>query len=317
MSRIVGTAVAVLLVASTVSAQEWRGQGRLGGKVVDEQGKALQNVVVQASLPHVVGATLQAKTDKKGEWFFEDLADATWNLTFQLPGYDVVKSTADADESGRFTQIKTTLKKSFDANAFIQSEVRKGDVLLQQKKFAEARAVYEGIIAKVPQLEGNMQMYLARTYYYEGNPAKAAECLRVGVQKAPDNADLQSMLASMLAQGGQLDEAKTVAAAIDETKLRTPDLYLDLGLGLLKDKKSAEALQYLDKGVEKFPQVADTYYYRASALIDLVNAEKDPKNPVRIERMGKIKADLTKFLELAPNAPQADTVKKLLEQLGK
>jgi tetratricopeptide (TPR) repeat protein len=317
MSRTVGTVLAVLLVASAVSAQEWRGQGRLGGKVVDEQGKALQNVVVQATLPHVVGAALQVKTDKRGEWFFDELAEATWSLAFQLQGYDPIKITSDADESGRFTQIKTTLKKSFDANGFIQSEVKKGDALLQQKKFAEARAVYDGIIAKVPQVEGNMQMYLARTYYYEGNPAKAAECLRVGVQKDPANTDMPVMLASMLAQAGQVGEAQKVAATIDETTLKTPDLYLDLGLGLLKDKKAGEALQFLDKGVAKFPQVADTYYYRASALIELVNAEKDPKNPVRVERMGKIKADLAKFLELAPTAPQADTVKRLLDQLGK
>ncbi len=242
MSRIVGTVLAVLLVASAATAQEWRGQARIGGKVVDEQGKALQGVVVQGTLPQVISANVQAKTDKKGEWFLDDLAEGTWTLTFQLPGYDPVKITTDADDTGRSTQIKTTLKKSFDPNAFIQSEVKKGDALLQQKKYAEARAVYDGIIAKVPQVEGNMQMYLARTYYYEGDPAKAAERLRVGVQKDPTNADMQVMLASMLAQAGQVDEAKKMAETIDETKLKTPDLYLDLGLGLLKQKKSAEAL---------------------------------------------------------------------------
>jgi tetratricopeptide (TPR) repeat protein len=317
MARIVGTALAVLLVATSVSAQEWRGEGRLSGKVVDEQGKALTGVAVQASLPGVIGATLQAKTDKRGEWAVNDLAAATWQIVFDLDGYEPEKATEEVDDMGRSPSIKTVLKKKFDPNAFIQTEARRGDALMQQKKFAEARAVYEGIVAKVPQVTSGMQLYIARTYYAEGQPAKAIEHLRIGLEKDPASTQTRLLLASMLAQVGSVDEAKQVASALDETKLPSPDLYLDLGFGLLKQQKAAEALQYLEKAVDKFPQSAEAYYYRASALIELVNAEKDLKNPVRVERMGRIKADLNKFLQLAPDAPQVETVKKLLEQLDK
>ena len=109
MARIAGTVLAVLLAASSVFAQEWRGQGRISGKVVDEQGKALQNVMVQATLPNVLGAVVQSKTDKRGEWVVDDVAEATWDLVFQLNGYDPVKSTADVDDSGRATGLKTVL----------------------------------------------------------------------------------------------------------------------------------------------------------------------------------------------------------------
>jgi outer membrane protein len=61
----------------------------------------------------------------------------------------------------------------------------------------------------------------------------------------------------------------------------------------------------------KLEKVQQTYMRHQQDL-----SGKEQKETQKIfERMTKIKADLSKFLELAPTAPQAEQVKKLLEQI--
>ena len=43
--------LAVLLLPAGAFAQEWRGMGRVGGKVVDEDGKPVPDVTIKAALP--------------------------------------------------------------------------------------------------------------------------------------------------------------------------------------------------------------------------------------------------------------------------
>lgn len=247
----------------------------------------------------------------------EGVAEGTWQLTFEKDGYHPFEGTSEVEEGGRATLVRTTLKKVFDPNAFIKEEARKADALMSQKKFAEARAVYEAIVAKVPEIAGPMQSNLSRTYYLEGKLDKAVEHLRAGLAADPANLQTKLLLANVLVESGSLDEASRLMSTIDESSITDPQIYLGFGLALITKQRSADALPYLDKAVARFPQSPGGYYYRANALIDLVNAEKDPKNPQRIERLGKIKADLQKFLQIAPNAPEAEHVRKLLEQIEK
>ncbi len=317
MSRIAGFTVALMLVASVAGAQDWRGSGRLMGKVVDEQGKGIEGVVVSASLPAFHGVLAQGKSDKKGEWTIDDVGEGNWDLTFESDTYLSAKATSDVDENGRSSPLRTTLKKKFDPNAFIQEEGRKASALMDQKKYAEARAVYEAITAKVPEVNAQMQQFIARTYYLEGKPDKAAEILKASLAKDPANVQAKLLLVGVLLETGATDEAGQVLSGIYESKITDVSLYANFGIALVKKQKSTEAVQYFDKAVARFPQVPEPYYYRALALVDLFNAKTDPKDPERIALIGKIKADLTKYLQMAPNSPETDNVKKLLEQIDK
>ncbi len=317
MSRIAGFTVAALLVATVTWAQDWRGNGRLMGKVVDEQGKALEGVIVSASLPAFHGILAQGKTDKKGEWTIDDVGEGNWDLIFERDGYVSGKSTSDVDESGRSSPVRTTMKKKFDPNAFIQEEGKKAEALMEQKKYAEARAVYEGIVAKVPEVTLQMQQFISRTYYLEGKPDKAAEILKANLAKDPNNLQAKLLLVGVLLELGSLDEAGRILGTVEDSKIPDASVYSNFGLALLKKQKTAEAMPYFEKAVARFPQAPEAYYYRALGLVDLVNAQKDPKNPERVARIAQIKADLSRYLQLAPTSPEADNVRKLLEQVEK
>lgn len=317
MARIAALTAALILVASGAWAQDWRGNGRLVGKVLDEQGKGLEGVIVRASLSSFRGVLAQGKTDKRGEWSIDDVAEGNWDVTFERDGYVPAKGSAEVDESGRSSALRITLKKAFDPNAFIQEEGKKAAALMDQKKYAEARAVYEGVVAKVPEVSAQIQPFLARAWYMEGKPEKAVECLRAGLAKDPNSQQMKLLLVSMLLETGALDDAGQMLGAVDEKIITDPTVYLNFGLSLMKKQKANDAIPYFDKAVARFPTSPESHYYHALGLVELVNAEKDPKNPERLARLGKIKADLTTYLQLAPGGSEVGAVKALLEQIDK
>ncbi len=322
MRRIAGLTLAFVLAAAGAWAQDFRGTGRLMGSVVDEQGKPLEGVIVTAKFPAMLNAILESKSDKKGQWTVDDVGEGDWELTFEKDGYNPGKASASVDESGRSAPIKTKLTKKFDPNAFIQEEGKKAGALMQQKKYAEARAIYEGIIAKVPEvskapeLAAQLQRFIAASYRFEGNRAKSIEILKAAVAKDPGIAANKVELVDVLLDDGNTDEAQAVLKGMDEAKIE-PNLYANVGVALLKKDKPADAITYFEKALAKSPQTPEPYYYRANANVVLVNAEKDPKNPERIARLAKIKADLEKYLQIAPASPQSEEAKKLLEQVDK
>jgi regulator of sirC expression with transglutaminase-like and TPR domain len=84
--------------------------------------------------------------------------------------------------------------------------------------------------------------------------------------------------------------------------VKDPGIFVNIGISLLNQNKADEALPYFEKAIKNFPDKGEAYYYRA--LIRLQKGDTEGT-----------KADLKKFLELLPNAPEAAAAKKALEQI--
>jgi tetratricopeptide (TPR) repeat protein len=305
---------AVLLLASPALAQEWKGDGRLTGKVVDEQGKPIQNVRVLATHPLAFGVVEGKRTDKQGEWAIEDVAPGEWSVKFEAEGFEPGQGRIEVEEDGRARPLKTALKRLFDPNAYIKAEVAKADALLNQKKYDEARAVYEALGVKIPDISAQLEQYMARTYYLQGNLDKAIEHLKKARAREPDNVAYKVVLAGVYIEKGAVEEAKQAMAGVDDEKL-DPELLVNIGIYALKAAKHEEAVQYFDRGIKRSPTTPQPYYYRALALVELSRAKGQEAQ--QAERINQAKADLSKFLQLAPSAPEAESVKQLLDQLTK
>src|SRR5512141_2057728 len=132
-TRIAAITLGLLFIASAAFSQNFKGNGRLSGKVVDEQGKGVEGVVVTATFPEIVGAKLQVATDKNGAWAIEGVAEGNWDLVYEKDAFHPGKGAVDVDESGRSSNIKTVLKKKFDPNEFIQQEGKKAEAMMAQK----------------------------------------------------------------------------------------------------------------------------------------------------------------------------------------
>lgn len=293
--------IVALLVSSSVAAQDWRGMGRMNGTVKDDGGQPVEGVVVKVRRVGASGG-LQATTNKKGEWVIAGIASGPWDLDFDKPGYETRKQSASIVELTRNPPVETTLKKTAaDPNVAIVSDLNKAADLIKLQKFADARAIYQDILAQHPEAH-QVEPYIARTYYAEHNLEAAIQHLRAALAKDPNNLEITLLLANLLAEQGDAEESQQLMARIDESKITAPVTLLNIGIGMLNAKKPDQALVWFEKTIARFPQYPDAYYYRG--ITRLQEGKTDGA-----------KADLTKFVGMAPDAPEAATAKGILDKL--
>jgi tetratricopeptide (TPR) repeat protein len=288
----------LISAGSIATAQSWRGMGRVAGKVTDESGKPLEGVVVKLVLPGSSGG-MEVKTNKKGEWAAGGIARGEWQIDFEFPNYETRRITASVAELTRTPAIETVLKQ--DEQGVVRVEVEKASALVNQKKWSEARAIYLSLIEKHPNYT-RVYPFLAQTYYAEKNYDEAIKYLKIGIEKDPSDQTSKMLLANVLMQTNRLDEGRKVMDTIDDDQIQDPAIFVNIGINLLNNNKADEALPYFEKAIARFPDKGDGYYYRA-----LVRLQKGDT--------AGTKADLTKFLELSPDAPEAPAARKALEQL--
>ena len=299
MKRLFPFVLILLIVAfaSAASAQSWRGMARMTGKVTDEEGKPLEGVKVKLALPGAGGTEL--KTNKKGEFEIGGLARGDWQVDFELSPYEGRKITVAVAELTRTPPVEIKLK--LDVNEAIRVEVVKAAELMGQGKYAEARASYEAVLKKYPSAY-RLEPYIARTYYLEKNNDEAIKHLKIAIEKDPSDVATKLLLGNILMDTGRMDEGRVLLDSVDDSAVKDPAIFVNIGISLMNQNKADAALPYFEKAVKNFPDKGDGYYYRA--LIRLQKGDTEGT-----------KADLKKFLELSPNAPEAAAARKALEQL--
>ena len=298
-------ALGLLFVATLASAQDWRGVGRVGGRVVDEDsGQPLEGVTVKAMMPRSDNrGPGPSKTNKKGEWAVGGLASGEWALDFAKDGYEPRSISVGVSEGGGRPPMEIKLKKKAapppDANAEIKTKLIEAAAKMNAKQFSEARAIYAELSAKYPEVK-QFRPLIARTYYGEGNKTAAIDELRKAAEEDPANIEVRVLLGTTLMEEGKRDEARQILSSVDESKITDPAVLLNIGIGLINDKKHAEAIPWFDKAITRFPQHPDGYYYRGISYITL-------------GKTAEAKADLEKYVSIAPpDAPELATAKQIL-----
>jgi Tfp pilus assembly protein PilF len=302
---------AALLSAATLSGQDWRGKGRAEGWVKDADGQPIADAKVE--LARESGGGTAAKTDKKGHWAVMGLIGGKWNVDVSATGYETRKTVMGVQEAGRTPPLEVQLQKAAapapvagvsagkDVRAEATAAVEQGNRLVGEKKYAEARAEYEKALAILPD-SAPLWKGIAQTYHAEGNGAKEEESLRKVVQLEPGDTEAQILLADNLANQGKIGEGRAIVDGLAPGSIRDPAVYTNLAIVFMNKGKPEDARAYMTKAIEIDPSLADSYYYRGLANI-------------QAKKTAEAKADFTKYLELAPNGPQAREVKEMLQAL--
>jgi tetratricopeptide (TPR) repeat protein len=302
-ARVAVTFAAVAILASSALAQS-RGSARLSGKVVDDQGQPVEGVTVNAQMS---GQTeiMSGRSDKKGEWRINGLANGEWKVELTKPELGTVTEMVEI-RGNDAPALNVTLKKAAakaDPKAEVDAELKRAADLAQGGKLPEARKVYEDLLVKYPdiyQLEG----FIARIYAAENNIPAALQHLKVNLDKEPDNVELKLLQADLLMESGDKVAAKALLDTIDITKVKDPYTFINEAILLINEKKGPEAVDLLTKLIAQFPTTNELYYYRGRAY-------------VVSEKLDEARADLEKFVTLAPTAKETADAKKILEQLKK
>jgi Flp pilus assembly protein TadD len=302
---VLAVVAAVLLLAAGSAAQEWRGMSRVAGKVVDDAGKPVEGVTVKAMLPTAGNQGPQAKSNGKGEWAIAGISRGGWALDFIKEGYETKNVSVSLSEGQRIPSMEIVMTRAtavVDPNEEIKAKLADASRLMNAKQFAQARAIYEDLASRYPDVT-HFRPLIARTYYGEGNKAQAIEQLRAAAAKDPDNVEVKLLLGNILVEEGKQDEGRQILESVDESKVKDPTVYLNVGIAMINEGKHAEAVTWFDKAITRFPGHADAYYYRGISKLSLGDR-------------AATKADLEKFLSVAPpDAPEITTAKQILESL--
>ena len=109
--RIVLLVAAALCVSTAAQAQEWRGLGRVGGKVIDESGKPVEGVIVKAVMPASQNrGPGDSRTKSNGEWAVGGIAGGQWALDFVKDGYQTASISVRVQEGARIPPMEIVLK---------------------------------------------------------------------------------------------------------------------------------------------------------------------------------------------------------------
>jgi predicted Zn-dependent protease len=294
----------LLTLIATGAAAQVRGDGKIAGKVVDnDSGQPLENVQVKGTLAGQTQA-VTAKSNKKGEFNLSGIGSGEWTLEFTKDGFDPQGGKLTVDQ-GKSPDITVKLVKHVDKpdpGVELNAKAQEGMTLLQGQKYAEARKVFEDLLAKYPDVH-QINAYIAQTYAGENNLPKAIEFMKTASDKDPDNAEMRLVLADLMMEGGDKAAALDMMKTIDVTKIKNPLPLINGSISLINSNKPDEALEILNKVATQFPTQAETFYYRGRAY---VAAKKYPE----------AKADLEKFVGMAaPDARELPDAKKLLDQL--
>jgi Tfp pilus assembly protein PilF len=305
--RLAAVLTCVLALGVAATAQD-RGKTKAQGKVLDDQGQPLTDVIVAAVKEGFDKPFQQAKTNNKGEWKVENLAAGKWKFFFGgIQGLEEKSVDVQIGDSGTASVPDVKLGKPVDHQAQLNADIQKAAELMQTKQPAEARKVYESILAKYPemqsQFQGQLHGAIAQTFAAENQPQQAVDHLKKAVELDPQNTDIQLVYGEVLLQAGQKAEAEKVLLAADMTKVKDPFPYINIVIAKINEQKTDEAFSIIETLIKQFPSDASLYYYRGRANL-------------AAKKLPEAKADLEKFVAgAAPDARELPDAKKILEQL--
>ncbi len=339
--------LAILLLALlTPAAWAQSGTAYIHGVVKDTQGKPVAGAILHLQNKDTGRKYDNIKTDKSGEFRALGIQTGTYSLEVTKDGATIYHIDTTRLAGGENT-IDLDLQKEQARQATEMSPEQKKAIEEQQKEAAKIKGLNESLAAaKAAEDAGNPQQAVQiLTQASQVDPSqplvwmrladaerglgktqtdlterkatygRAVEDYKKAIALKPQGAFYNNM-GDALAKSGDFDGA--IAAYKEAANLDPANAamyYFNEGAVLTNSGKVDLANQAFDKAIAADPSKAEAYYQKA------VNLMGDPSK-VTVGKDGRMTAppevaqNLNKYLELAPNGPNAEAAKQLLTALG-
>jgi Tfp pilus assembly protein PilF len=313
--------LAILCLSLALAGQEGRGSGRVRGTVKDEAGQPVEEAkIVAESLEFKT--TFEATSDKDGRWALAGLGTGFFRITISKEGFATNYHEMQVSQFSRNNPPVDFILKKIQSVAPGMPAVQdpstlavleEGNQLYDQQKYAEAAAKFEEFLFKNPAIY--------QVYFNIGN------CLREMGEYEKAVVAYDKFLEKIKEEKGSFQGSEAAAKALS-----------GLGETYVKQGDLAKANEYFKLAVDYFPQdealafnVGEIYFKqgetdKAIEYFKLaVGIKKDW--PIAHLKLGyaylnkgeyKLAVEsMKKFLELAPDDPQAPTIQNLIPELEK
>lgn len=308
-----GLVVLVASLALPAFAQAGRGKGRLKGVVVDDAGNPLADVRVRMEFEKD-GLKDETITNKKGEWNFIGLGTGGVTLYASATGYLDAMTQVRVQQLEPNPPVTLTLRVDREKKARLKDETSlqaldQGTALFNERKFAEALAVFEKFAAENPTVF-QIHFNIGDCHRESGDFDKAAAEYNLALAAARDAADT-IMQAKGLSALGELflrqDKFKEAQELFKQSIALSPKdevLAYNVAEICFANNKSDEALQYYQLAAQIKPDWSEPH--------------------VKVGYVWLNKGDIAKaidsfnmFLKLAPQSDQAPAIQALVDSLNK
>jgi len=316
LSKFAAGAVIVLLTAGLAIGQAGRGIARMGGAVVDKDGKPVQGANVTAVFDEPGGSTFETTTDKKGEWVFMGVGTGNWLVTAAAKGYLPVTVNTYVRQLEKNPKVTLKLEKQAVGSGVVQDEstfqtLEEGNAFFLDGKYETALTMYEEFLAKNP---GAYQVLLniGDCYREKGEYDKAVEKYnQLIAQSAGDvtmgknlNAKGLAAIGLCFMKQGKLAESQDYFKRSIEMAPQDENLPYNVAEIYFSNQNTDEAIRYFEMAIQIKPDWPDPYYRVALAYLNKGD------NPKAIE-------NLEKFIKLEPETERTAQAKAILEAIKK
>lgn len=318
---VVGAMTVLLAGWATAAAAQ---TGTIRGKVVDTNGKPVDQAEVTLDFIGDYNRQLKTITDKNGEWIRAGTPTGKWKVTvkkFEMVGENPLvqlslgetlrvpeivigkpgaggaaakPTSVSADEAERLKKRAAVLDKlSSEANASLEAgnfddAIAKVEAIMKEiPNCAPCHAKIGDIQVKKGDLDAAEKSYLAAIAMDEklAGPYNALATL-YNQQKKFAEAEKMSTKAAELGGGGAAGGGDANAV-------------FNTGIIYWNQSKIAEAQAQFEKAAKLDPKLADAHYWLGMALVNQ-------------NKLAEAKAPFTEYLKLAPTGQYAETAKAIL-----
>jgi tetratricopeptide (TPR) repeat protein len=296
--------IMVVAATSALSAQDWKGKGRLGGIVLDQSGAPLEGVRVKLfSLKANEGT--EVKTDKSGKWMAAWIRSGAWNVDFEKIGYAPKKISVEISENKKNPEIEIRLDKI--EGLVITDEIKdlltKGNELYDAKDYAGALTVYQDILAKYPDAYP-IQRNVGNCYFAQEKYDLAEQAYQKVLDKDPKNVDAIIAIGNCFANRGDAAKAMEWYSKVEFEKIEDPTVLFNLGTSYYNNAKFEDALKFYKRAVEKQKDSTDAMYQLGLCYLNLQK---------KVEAI----ATFEDYLKVDATSGRADQVRAFLDYLKK
>ncbi len=306
---IVVAALVVTMGAQDVFAQAWSGAGRAAGVVTDHEGNPVKGAKVELVMIQDRDTGPPALiTDKKGKFSKLGMKGGTWWVRVTADGFKLWSGPYEIFSHSAPDNLEVELQPLAEEVLRAQRQFKAQDRLDAAKELAAtgdiegARAQYYAAIDELDEQDHPVVLaVLASTYMGEGDFAKAKEILDQSLAINPEHVPSLKTSVAIFAAEGDMEGAEALLAKIPADEVIHPNTTINLGMAHYNKGEMELAKTFLDRTIRDHPDVALAYYFRG-----LINLSLEPV---------AAKADFKKFIELAPDLPQAAEAKEYLTYL--
>jgi tetratricopeptide (TPR) repeat protein len=292
-----------ILMSLSLTAQTYKGKGRMSGFVFDQDGNPIAEVTVKLfSMRAQAGFEIQ--TDSEGKWVAAWLRGGGWNIDFEKFGYEPKKISVSIEEMGKKLppmEIRLNKIEGLIISDALKDELTQGNELFNAGNYTEAIAVYSKM------LEDNPEIYILNknigNAYFEMEDYDQAEAYYKKIlDEDPEATDAKISIGNCYANRGDSAVALEWYNKVEFDSINDATVLYNIGTSLYNSGNYDESLRYYQRSVEIQPDNLDGIYQLGLCNLTLGNKDEAIKQ-------------FEKYLEIDSETQRATQVRGFLDYL--